>query len=342
LFVSFDDRRLILSSLECIISGNPLPDCLWLFNDRKILVNNDYERKSEQLNSYTVRHQLIISPKTKKLGVYKAQAQNTFGHTISTCQVKKSTHSIDRQKKAAFEESELQVPPPVVQRRRSSVTPANIETVQKPMIVQDLNMLQADIGSPCALTCKSKYDTEQQWTKDGQIIVGTTSIDGNVFVKTERSQDGNTHVLNIKRFEQENSGNYELILKNNIGIVNSCARIDVKGIPPTFTLTPKATAAVKGTTAEFNCRVTGSPKPEVCLFTCVIIDVIVLFGILRTSRCNGFSMIDCYVPMIEYRLSMNVASLFFVLITLATTMQASLNVSSKIHSLKFSTTHNWI
>jgi hypothetical protein len=113
------------------------------------------------------------------------------------------------------------------------------------------------------LTCKSKYDTEQQWVKDGQIIVDITSTDGNVFTKTDRSTDGNTHVLNIKEFKQENSGNYQLILKNNLGQINSQGRLDVNGIPPTFTLEPKSAAVVKGKMAEFNCRIAGSPKPEV-------------------------------------------------------------------------------
>jgi hypothetical protein len=39
----------------------------------------------------------------------------------------------------------------------------------------------------------------------------------------------------------------------------------MKGIPPTFTVEPKTTAVVKGKIAEFNCRVSGSPKPEVNL-----------------------------------------------------------------------------
>jgi len=37
----------------------------------------------------------------------------------------------------------------------------------------------------------------------------------------------------------------------------------MKGIPPTFTVEPKSTAVVKGKIAEFNCRIAGSPKPEV-------------------------------------------------------------------------------
>jgi len=118
------------------------------------------------------------------------------------------------------------------------------------------------------LTCKSKYDTEQQWIKDGQIIVDSTSTDGNVFTKTDRSTDGNIHVLNIKEFKQENSGNYELILKNNLGEINSQGRLDVNGIPPTFTLEPKSAAVVKGKMAEFNCRIAGSPKPEVYFSSC--------------------------------------------------------------------------
>ena len=106
---------------------------------------------------------MIISPKQKKIGIYKAQAQNTYGHTISTCHVKKSAHSIDKQKRAAFEEAELQVPAPAAPRRSSSITaPTNLEQAQKPIIVQGLSTLQIDLGAPCALTCKSKYDTEQQ------------------------------------------------------------------------------------------------------------------------------------------------------------------------------------
>ena len=238
----------------------------WLFNDRKVLVGDGYERKLDSVNPHTVRHQLIISPKHKKLGVYKAQAQNPYGHTISSCHVKKSSHTIDRTKKAAFEETELQVPaPPVVQRRRSSVTPAQIEPTQKPTIIQGLTNVQIDLGAPCALTCKSKDDTDQQWSKDGQPIVGTASADGNIFTKSDRSHDGNTHVLNIKQFKQENSGNYALILKNAVGEVNSQGRLDMKGIPPSFTLEPKPVAIVKGKVAEFNCRVAGSPKPQVCL-----------------------------------------------------------------------------
>jgi hypothetical protein len=181
--------------------------------------------------------------------------------------VKKSSHTIDKQKTAAFQEAELQVPAPPPQRRRSSVTaPPNIEQTQKPIIVQGLSTLQIDLGSPCALTCKSKFDIEQQWIKDGKPFIGTTSNDGNVFTKAERSNDGNTHVLNIKQFKQENSGNYELILKNNLGDINSQGRLEMKGIPPTFTLEPKTTAVVKGKIAEFNCRVAGSPKPEVNFF----------------------------------------------------------------------------
>ena len=157
----------------------------------------------------------------------------------------------------------MQAPAPVVQRRLSSVTPAHVEPTQKPTIIQGLANLQIDLGAPCALTCKSKDDTDLQWIKDGQPIVGTTSADGNIFTKSEHSPDGNTHVLNIKQFKQENSGTYELILKNKVGEVNSQARIDMKGIPPSFTLEPKPVAVVKGKMAEFNCRVAGSPKPQV-------------------------------------------------------------------------------
>ena len=245
-------------TLECIITGNPLPDLIWLFNDRKILVGNDYQRKSENLNAHTVRHQLIISGKQKKVGIFKAQAQNTFGHVISTCHVKKSSQSIDKQKKAAFEETELQVPAAQpVQRRRSSVTAPQNPVV----IVQGLGILQIDLGSPCSLTCKSKNDTEQQWMKDGQPIT-----DKNILTKTDRVNDTNVHVLNIKQFQQDNSGNYELILKNTQGEMKSQGRLEMKGIPPSFTLEPKSTAAIKGKLAEFNCRVTGSPQPGVQWF----------------------------------------------------------------------------
>jgi hypothetical protein len=237
---------------------------IWLFNDRKVIVGNDYQRKSETLNPHTVRHQLIIQPKHKKIGIYKAQAQNTYGHTICACHVKKSSHTIDQQKKAAFQEAELQVPAPPIQRRRSSITaPANVEQTQKPIIIQGLSTLQIDLDSPCSLTCKSKHDTEQQWIKDGQVIGGATSTDGNIFTKSDRSTDGNTHVLTIKQFKQESSGNYELILKNDAGEINSQGRLEMKGIPPTFTLEPKSIEVVKGKIAEFNCRVAGSPKPEV-------------------------------------------------------------------------------
>ena len=37
----------------------------------------------------------------------------------------------------------------------------------------------------------------------------------------------------------------------------------MKGIPPTFTVEPKTTEGVKGQMVAFNCRVNGSPKPEV-------------------------------------------------------------------------------
>ncbi|CAF4411341.1 unnamed protein product, partial [Rotaria sp. Silwood2] len=254
-------------TLECTITGNPLPQLNWLFNDRKVIIGNDYQTKSETLNPHTVRHQLIISPKHKKLGTYKAQAQNKYGHTICSCSVKKSSQILDRQKRAAFQEAELQLSAPPIQRRRSSVTaPANIEQGQKPIIVQGLSILQIDLGSPCALTCKSKYDTEQQWFKDGQPILTAKSSDDNIFRKTDRSNDGNLHVLNIKKFQQENIGSYELILKNNLGEINSQGRLEMKGIPPTFVLEPKTIAVVKGKMAEFNCRVAGSPKPEIQWF----------------------------------------------------------------------------
>lgn len=262
LLVNEDD----LLTLECIIAGNPLPEVTWFFNDRKIIVGNDYQRQSDTLNPHTIRHKLIINAKQKKLGVYKVQAQNTFGHTISTCHVKKSAHSIDKQKRAAFEEAELKAPPPSPPRRRSSVTAPNIaEPTQKPVIVQGLSTLQIDLGSPCAFTCKSKYDTEHQWLKDGQPLTEKSSRDGNIFMKTDRTNESNTHILNVKQFREENCGNYELIVKNSTGQVNSQGRLEMKGIPPSFILEPQSTAVVKGKTAEFNCRVAGSPKPGVIL-----------------------------------------------------------------------------
>ncbi|CAF1491714.1 unnamed protein product, partial [Adineta ricciae] len=254
-------------TLECIITGNPVPDLVWFFNDRKILTNESYQRKTETLNPHTVRQQLIIDAKQKKLGVYKAQAQNTYGHTVSTCHVKKSVQAVDQKKKATFEEAELQAPAPPTQRRRSSVTaPANLEPTQKPIVVQSISGSQIDLGSPCALTCKSKYDTEHQWIKDGQILTDTTSPDGNILAKSERSNDGNIHVLNIKQFKQENIGNYEMVLKNKLGQANSQGRLELKGLLPTFTLEPTPAAVVKGKMAEFNCRVEGSPKPDVQWF----------------------------------------------------------------------------
>lgn len=178
--------------------------------------------------------------------------------------MKKSSQTINQQKKAAFEEAELQIPAqPAQPRRTSTAAPANVEPVQQPIIVQGLSTLQIDLGMPCALTCKSKYDTQQQWIKDGQPIVGTTSADGNLFTKTDRLTDVNMHVLNIKKFQQDNIGNYELILKNNTGEVKSQGRLEMKGIPPTFTVEPKTAVVVKGKMAEFNCRVAGSPKPGV-------------------------------------------------------------------------------
>ena len=180
--------------------------------------------------------------------------------------MKKSAHTIDHKKKAAFEEAELQVPAPLLQSRRSNVmAPTNIEQIQKPVIFQGLSTLQIDLGSPCALVCRSRYDIEQQWIKDDHPIIGTTSTDGNLFTKTDYSNDGNTHILNIKNFGQENSGNYELILKNKLGQISSHGCLEMKGVPPTFILEPKPIAVVKGKAAEFNCRVAGSPKPEVSL-----------------------------------------------------------------------------
>jgi len=260
-----------LSSLECVITGNPLPEFIWLFNEYKIVAEDGFEKKTETLNPHTVRHQLHVSPKHKKIGVYKAQGQNTYGHTISVCHVKKVAHSIDQRKKAAFEEAagELQAPA-MPARRRSSAAALTLEQLQqitqKPVLVQGLATLQIDLNSPCALTCKSKYDIEKQWSKDGQPITNSTSTDGNLFTKTERSNDGNTHVLNIKQFKQENIGKYALVLKNNLGEVSTQGQLEMKGVPPSFTVEPKSTAAVKGKIAEFNCRVTGSPKPEVQWF----------------------------------------------------------------------------
>ena len=255
-----------LFSLECIITGNPLPELTWLFNDRKIISGDSCERKSEELNVHTVRHRLLISSKNKRLGIYKAQAQNIYGHTVSTCHVKKSAQSIDH-RKFPFEESESQVSALPIQRRRSNVTQTNLDqATQKPIIIQGLSKFQIDLGSPCALTCKSKYDTEQQWIKDGKPLDTANSNDGNAFTKTDRSAVGNTHVLNIKNFKQENTGQYEIILKNKLGQISSQGQLDMKGIPPTFIVEPKATAVVKGKMIEFNCRVAGSPKPEVNLF----------------------------------------------------------------------------
>ena len=255
-------------SLECIIAGNPLPELTWFLNDRKIVVGDGYDRRTEILNPHTNRHQLLIAGKHKKVGTYKAQAQNTFGHTISICQVKKSAHSIG-QRKAAFEESELQPPVQNIQRRRSSVTPVNLEQLQqvtqKPVLVQGLVKLQVDLGSPCALTCKSKYDTEQQWIKDGKPITDSKSPDGNIFTKSDRAIENNTHVINIKQFKQENAGNYELVLKNNLGEISSQGQLEMTGIPPTFIIEPQTAEVVKGKMAEFICRVAGSPKPEVTI-----------------------------------------------------------------------------
>lgn len=263
----FSYDGVVSSSLECIITGNPVPELLWFFNDRKILADDVHQRKTETLNPHTVRHQLIVDAKQKKLGVYKAQAQNTYGHTVSTCHVKKSAHTIDQKKMAAFEEAELQVPAPPLQRRRSSVTaPANLEPTQKPVVTQGLTTTKFDLGAPCALTCKSKFDTEHQWFKDGQPISEATSADGNLLPKSERSKDENIHVLNIKQFRQENSGKYELVVKNKLGQANSEGRLEMKGVPPTFTQQPTAAAVPKGKLAEFNCRVEGSPKPEIQWF----------------------------------------------------------------------------
>lgn len=183
--------------------------------------------------------------------------------------MKKSAHSID-QRRAAFEEAELQVPSSTPQRRRSSVTRPNADQVQapteKPIIVQGLSKLHIDLSSPCALTCKSKHDTEQQWIKDGRPIDFTKITDGHIFAKVDRLHDENIHVLNIKQFKQENIGKYELILKNNLGEVHSQGQLDMKGVPPSFTLEPKTTSIVKGKMVEFNCRVAGSPKPDVTIF----------------------------------------------------------------------------
>ncbi|CAF2489671.1 unnamed protein product [Rotaria sp. Silwood2] len=265
LFINEDDPL----TLECIIAGNPLPELIWLYNDRKIIFGDGYDKKTETLNAHTVRHQLQISSKHKKLGVFKAQAQNTYGHTISTCQVKKFAQSIN-QRRAAFEESELQTPSAPIQRRRSSITQPNVDQTQpitqKPIIVQGLSKFQIDLGSPCALKCKSKYDTEHQWFKDGKFFDPTNLKDGNMFTKVDRSHDGNIHVLNIKQFRQENVGHYELILKNSLGEINSKGQLEMRGIPPTFTIEPKSAAGVKGKMVEFNCRVAGSPKPEVQWF----------------------------------------------------------------------------
>lgn len=259
----------VSSSLECIITGNPIPEFFWLHNERKIGTEEGFDKKSETLNAHTARHRLSIAAKQKKLGTYKAQGQNNFGHTISTCQVRKAAHSIDQRKRAAFEEAELQVPAPNIQRRRSSVAPLTAEQLlqitQPPIVVQGLGNLQVDMNSPCALTCKSKNDAEQKWMKDGQQVVSSKAADANVFTKIERSNDGNTHILNVKQFRQENCGNYELILKNDLGEVKTQGKLEMKGIPPTFTVEPQTTAAVKGKMAEFNCRVQGSPKPDVRL-----------------------------------------------------------------------------
>ena len=257
----------LVPSLECIITGNPLPEFFWLHNERKVATEEGFDKTTQTLNDHTVRHQLTIGAKHKKLGTYKAQGQNTFGHTISTCQVRKLAHSIDQRKRAAFEEGELQVPAPNIQRRRSSVAPLTPEQLlqisQPPIVIQGLGKLQVDMNSPCALTCKSKNDAEQQWMKDGQPVVSSSAADANVFRKIERSNDANTHILNVKQFRQENCGNYELILRNALGEVRTQGKLEMKGIPPTFTVEPQTTAAVKGKIAELNCRVEGSPKPDV-------------------------------------------------------------------------------
>ena len=213
------------------VDGSPLPDVKWFKDGEPVADGDDEGRVSVRLlPDGTAQLEIASADPIKDSGVYKLVAVNPSGEvtTETKADVKKTP------KKATVDE----------------VLPEQVTVIQ---------------GEPLQLSAKVSGHPPPvvQWLKDGRPIrSGQSTLGGGTYVLSTLP-DG-TVTLEVEGATPEDSGNYSLVVSNDLGESKCDTQVDVEPppAPPLFVSPLTSVKGTEGFPVRMEAKVTGHPLPD--------------------------------------------------------------------------------
>lgn len=181
------------AELECTVTGMPVPEIKWYRGDEEITVeqteNIVFDAETGRM-CFAIEHAL---PEDE--GIYRVRATNKFGKAECRANL-------------------------LVQ---SATVISQPEILKAPKITKPLPALIAEIGTPLVLEVEYQTETkpvEVKWFKNNVEIIPTPSQQIDV--------DDNTTKLAFSKSKKEDSGRYEVRIKNRAGEARSSASVTTK------------------------------------------------------------------------------------------------------------------
>ncbi|PAV85388.1 hypothetical protein WR25_09827 [Diploscapter pachys] len=129
--------------------------------------------------------------------------------------------------------------------------PARLSVYEKPRFLQEPKDMTVDSGASVLFDCRVTGEPQPQisWKKKGdQMPVARAYI--------AKDNQG----LRIDRVQMSDEGEYLCVARNPAGSIEATAHLRVQ-VPPSFEVKPTDQGVAAGSTAAFECVLTGQPKP---------------------------------------------------------------------------------
>ncbi|CAF1145362.1 unnamed protein product [Rotaria sordida] len=243
------------------IGADPSPSLHWL-KDGKELLNVD-KIISRMTRAGGNKYNISLDIKnlaTSDSGVYKCTLSNELGTAVANIVIK-----------VAGDQATLE--------QQDKIAPA----FEKPKITKDTK--QKSIKIECR--CQGKQEPKITWKKDKTEIKDTANK--YKITKTKEANDTYIFILEILNVTSTDTAIYKILAKNDAGdsqaLINLTVEADAeqpkdeeqpkpkpkevngnKMTAPVFTDKPKEVTATDGDKVQIQCKVTGSPKPEITWF----------------------------------------------------------------------------
>ena len=203
----------------------------------------------------------IVGVKEIDQGSYRVRVENSFGYSISCCEVcveRRSDRTWTRTKRSLYMKHKVQ----------KGVRGREVQALRRPpeftLPLYNRNIIIGD-SVEFAVTVTVHPDPVITWFKDGQKIVPNKED-----LRYDFSSAKGLYSLKIRNAEEEMTGEYSVHAKNPYGEDTSKAMLTVMPVPekqkvtvrPMFRRLLSNMEVEEGQHARFDIRVTGFPKPE--------------------------------------------------------------------------------